>query len=257
MNAHHGRAKKALGQHFLNDQQAISRIVSALPAGVNGLEIGPGRGAITTPLRQHCATLVVIEKDDALARYWQQQAAVDSAFRVAHGDVMTLVEGVVQEQQPQWIVGNLPYNISGPLTASLVALDGIDGMVLMYQLEVANRIAAAPGSGRSCGGISVISRFYWDITHLCTLPPDAFSPPPKVHSAVLRLTRNDRPADPQGFSRLQKCVRAGFAHRRKTINNNFRHRLTIAQWEECGIDPSMRPETLTLPQWIALAAAIV
>ncbi len=257
MNSHHGRAKKALGQHFLRDQQAIARIVSALPSGVSGLEIGPGRGAITTPLRQRCTTLVVIEKDDALATHWQQQTTEDAAFHVAHGDVMTLLEAVVHQHHPQWIVGNLPYNISGPLTAKLVSLEMIEGMVLMYQREVADRIAAAPGSGRSCGGISVISRFYWDIDRLCTLPPGAFSPPPKVHSAVLRFTRNDRPGNPEGFLRLQKCVRVGFAHRRKTIRNNFRHEaLTPEQWARCGIDPSVRPETLDIAQWMALADMI-
>ncbi|MDQ6950669.1 MAG: 16S rRNA (adenine(1518)-N(6)/adenine(1519)-N(6))-dimethyltransferase RsmA [Mariprofundales bacterium] len=249
-------AKKSLGQHFLTDQHAIARIVDAVPSGVTALEIGPGRGAITTPLRQRCSQLTVIEKDHNLAAHWQQQGEHDATFGIIHGDVMDLLTTTVRDTQPAWIVGNLPYNISGPLTAQLAALDGISGMVLMYQREVAERIAAAPGTGRVCGGISVITCFYWNIVRICTLPPGAFSPPPKVHSVVLQFSRNPRSADPAGFARLQKCVRTGFAHRRKTIHNNFRPQMNPERWQLCGIDPGLRPEALSLEQWIALAKAL-
>ena len=252
----HGRAKKSLGQHFLVDPHAIATIVSAVPRGATVVEIGPGRGAITDHLRARAGTLVVIEKDDQLAAHWARQAEEDPRLQVAHGDVMERLEPVVAAHRPQWIVGNLPYNISGPLTALLVARNLAGGMVLMYQREVAERIAAEPGSGRLCGGISVISRYCWNIDTLLNLPADAFDPPPKVESAVLRFTPNGTCFDQRTFLALQRCVRTGFAHRRKTVANNFRGICSDAIWQECAIDPTLRPERLTMAQWMRLASAL-
>ncbi|MDX8413471.1 MAG: 16S rRNA (adenine(1518)-N(6)/adenine(1519)-N(6))-dimethyltransferase RsmA [Mariprofundales bacterium] len=251
-----GRAKKSLGQHFLVDESAISTIAGAVECGTTAVEIGPGRGAITDYLRPRTSHLLLIEKDDALAAYWQQQAADDPQLQVAHGDVLTMLDSLLDAHQPQWVVGNLPYNISGPLTAMLVARNLVGGMVLMYQKEVAERIAAEPGCGKVCGGISVISRYCWNIETLLTLPPDAFEPPPKVESAVLRFTPNGNHFDAKTFAALQQCVRTGFTHRRKTLTNNFRGVADGSLWQQCDIDPSLRPERLTMAQWQTLAKAI-
>jgi len=252
-----GRAKKSLGQHFLIDPHAISTIANAIDVGATAVEIGPGRGAITDLLRQRASELVLIEKDDALAEYWRKQANDDDRLQIAHGDVMKLLEPVVRHHQPQWIVGNLPYNISGPLTAMLVARNLTGGMVLRYQKEVVKRIAAEPGCGKVCGGISVISRYCWNIEILLTLPADAFDPPPKVASAVLRFTPNGRRFDQDTFTALQQCVRTGFTHRRKTLHNNFRGICDAALWDQCEIDPGSRPERLSLEQWLRLATRLV
>ncbi|RMH52762.1 MAG: ribosomal RNA small subunit methyltransferase A [Zetaproteobacteria bacterium] len=250
------RARKSLGQHFLVDRRAITAIVSAIPEGSSVLEIGPGRGALTRPLLRRAGRLVVIEKDDRLAAEWQRVAEEWAGLRVIHGDVMEELEATLCRHRPDWIVGNLPYNISGPLTARLVARTLPGGMVLMYQKEVADRIGAEPGCGRGCGAIGVISRYCWRITRLLRLPPGAFAPPPRVHSAVLRFTPNGRSFDAEAFAALQRCVRTGFAHRRKTIANNLRGRIEPEMLRGCGIDPALRPEQLTQAQWLRLAAAL-
>jgi 16S rRNA (adenine1518-N6/adenine1519-N6)-dimethyltransferase len=245
------RAKKALGQHFLVDRAAIARIAGAVPEGAAVLEIGPGRGAITGALLGRAGRLTLIEKDDDLAEMWQQRAESEARLTLLHGDVLELLLAAVAEHRPEWIAGNLPYNISGPLSAMLFSLHLAGGMVLMYQREVAERIAASPG-GREYGGLSVLARHYYDVKRLLVLPPGAFSPPPRVHSAVLLLTPHGRPPACD-YADLQQTVRRGFAHRRKTIANNFRGTLDAAGFETLGIDPGARPEQLDYEAWSRLA----
>ncbi len=244
------RAKKSLGQHFLTAPHAIRTIAQALPAQQRVIEIGPGRGAITKALLTRAAQLTVIELDDALATHWQQQSGAHPNLTVLHGDVMALLDDAVARQQPGWIVGNLPYNISGPLTAKLAAHHVSGGMILMYQREVAERIAANPGS-KVYGGLSVLVRHYYDVKKLLSLPPGAFSPPPKVHSAVIQLTPHHR-LPRCDFHDLQQSVRQGFAHRRKTIFNNFRGLLSQEELQTIDIDPRQRPEQLDYPAWVRL-----
>jgi len=248
------RAKKSLGQHFLHDQHAISRIVNAMPTAVTAIEIGPGPGAITEALLQRVDKLCVIEMDDQFAARWQGIAQENDKLSVVHGDVMKVLEETVSQVQPEWIAGNLPYNLSGPLTAQLAALSLSGGMVLMYQREVAERIAAGPGS-KTYGGLSVLVRHHYDVKRLLTLPPGAFSPPPKVHSAVILLTPHGKTPICE-YNQLQKTVRQGFAHRRKTIANNFKKELSREQFEAIGIDPGKRPEQLAYEQWVSIALAL-
>jgi len=246
-----GRAKKSLGQHFLVDRSAIARIAHAIPEGANTLEIGPGRGAITESLLKRVGALTLIELDDALAGMWLERSQSEAKLSVVHGDVMKELALTVAEKSPQWIAGNLPYNISGPLSAALFSLNLSGGMVLMYQREVADRIAADSGS-KTYGGLSVLARHFYDVKRLLVLPPGAFNPPPKVHSAVLLLTPHGRePAC--DFDALQRTVRQGFAHRRKTINNNFRGDMNPEDWATVSIDPGTRPEQLDYPSWSRLA----
>jgi len=241
-------AKKALGQHFLHDHNAIRRIVEAIPVGATAIEIGPGPGAITETLLKRVGRLTVIEMDDRFAARWQGEADKNQSLSVIHGDVMQELEAAVAAVQPDWIAGNLPYNLSGPLTAMLAAYRLSGGMVLMYQREVAERIAANPGS-KTYGGLSVLVRHYYDVKRLLTLPPGAFSPPPKVHSAVILLTPHGKTPS-CAYPSLQKTVRQGFAHRRKTIANNFRGFITADQFEAIGIDPRKRPEQLDYDCWV-------
>ncbi len=248
------RARKSLGQHFLRDARAISRIAQAIPEGARVLEIGPGAGAITEPLLQRSAALALIEKDDRFAALWQERAAADARLRLWHGDVMEFLDEAVAEHRPEWIVGNLPYNLSGPLTAKLAAHALPGGMVLMYQREVAERILAGPG-GKARGGLSVLVRYHYEPKRLLSLPPGAFSPPPKVHSSVITLAPHGRRA-PCAFDALQRALRIGFAHRRKTIANNLRGRLDAGRLEALGIDPRARPETLPGEAWHKLALAL-
>jgi len=240
--------KKTLRQHFLRDANAIRRIIGAIPVGKRVLEIGPGSGALTTGLLQRSASLTVVEKDDRLAAWWLEQASAEQKLSVLHADIMHVLDQVITKHDPDWVVGNLPYNISGPLTASLVGLPPFKGMVLMYQHEVAERIQAGPGS-RTYGGISVLTRHHYRVSRLLRLPPGAFRPPPKVHSSVLLFEPHGRkPACT--FVDLQRTVRQGFAHRRKTVANNFRDLITPGQWDGLGIDPTARPETLDYEAWV-------
>jgi len=250
-NTHAGHAKKSLGQHFLRDHNAIRRIVQAIPSGATAIEIGPGPGAITDALLERVDQLTVIEMDDRFAEHWQRVAAEHDTLSVIHGDVMQELAGAVASIQPEWIAGNLPYNLSGPLTAMLAAYQLSGGMVLMYQREVAERIAAGPGS-KTYGGLSVLVRHFYDVKRLLTLPPGAFSPPPKVHSAVILLTPHGKKPI-CAYHQLQKTVRQGFAHRRKTIANNFRGFITAEQFEAIGIDPRKRPEQLDYDCWVDIA----
>jgi len=246
------QAKKSLGQHFLRDVQAIRRMVELLPAGASVLEIGPGTGALTKDLIGRAGRLTLIEADDRFAAYWAEQAEKYSQLSVVHADVLKVLEDAVGRCAPEWIVGNLPYNISGPLTARLVALQVSGGMILMYQKEVAERLRAGPGS-RVYGGLSVLVRHHYEISKLLSLPPGAFSPSPKVHSQVVVLTPHGR-SSVCSFEALQRTVRQGFAHRRKTLNNNFRGVLSADDWQRLCIDAAKRPEQLGYDAWAAIAA---
>ncbi len=247
-------AKKSLGQHFLRDRQAIERILSLMPAACRVLEIGPGPGALTVPLMERCDRLVLIEKDDRFAEHWQLVASKHPGLHVVHADVMQCLTETMAQHRPEWILGNLPYNISGPLTALLASFRLEGGMVLMYQREVADRICAAPGS-RLYGSLSVLARHYYEPKVCLRLPPGAFNPPPKVHSAVVLFKPLDR-TPPCAYKALQHAVRLGFAHRRKTLRNNFRGILDEEQIASLGIDPGLRPEQLDQASWFRLALAL-
>jgi len=249
------RPKKSLGQHFLHDQHAIGHITKAVPVGACAIEIGPGPGAITEVLLQRVKQLTVIEMDDQFAAHWQEVAQDNAKLSVIHGDIMQELESAVAITQPEWIAGNLPYNLSGPLTAKLAALSLSGGMVLMYQREVAERIAADPGS-KVYGGLSVLVRHHYDVKRLLTLAPGAFSPPPKVHSAVILLTPHGK-TPVCDYVLLQKTVRQGFAHRRKTILNNFKKELSREKFESIDIDPGKRPEQLDYRQWAQISLLLL
>jgi 16S rRNA (adenine1518-N6/adenine1519-N6)-dimethyltransferase len=248
------KAKKSLGQHFLKDRQAIQRITHVIPEAASVIEIGPGPGALTETLLPQAAKLAVIEMDDHFAEHWQHISESNPSLSVIHGDVMEELETAVASIKPDWIIGNLPYNISGPLTAKLAGLSLAGGMVLMYQREVAARIAADAGS-KTYGGLSVLVRHHYDVKRLLTLPPEAFAPPPKVHSAVIVLTPHSK-KPPCSYALLQQTVRQGFAHRRKTIRNNFRGQFSTEQWESININPGHRPEQLDYMAWTRIALAL-
>jgi len=248
------QARKSLGQHFLRDKRAITRIVESMPENAAVLEIGPGPGALTEHLLRRASRLTVIEADDRFAAHWSERAAHDPHLTAIHADVLQVIDGLIRREAPEWIAGNLPYNISGPLTARLAGISLSGGMVLMYQREVAERLLAGPG-GRTRGGLSVLVRHHYHLKRLLLLSPGAFVPPPKVHSAVLLFTPHSKTAA-SSYEALQHTVRRGFAHRRKTLTNNFRGLLTPSDWNELDIDAAMRPEQLADADWARLASRL-
>ena len=247
----HFRANKALGQHFLTSQKAISGIAGAIPKGATAIEIVPGPGAITKSVLARVSQLTIIEKDDRFVEYWQSQQDEYPHLKIAHGDVLQILADTVAQAKAAWIVGNLPYNISGPLTAQLASFPLSGGMVLMYQREVGQRIIAEPGN-KIYGGLSVLVRHFYTPKKLMSLPPGAFNPPPKVHSMVIQLIPHGN-TPLCAFDDLQKTVRQGFAHRRKTIANNFRGTLSAEDFQSIDIDPKTRAEQLAYADWVKIS----
>ena len=213
------------------------------------LEIGPGSGALTEHLLPRAAMLVVVEKDCHWASFWQARA--HERLLAVHGDALDLVEDLVIRHALDWVVGNLPYHISGPLMAKIAGL-ALAGVVVMVQQEVAERIAAPPGS-RAFSRLSALVRHHYHPEITLRLGPGAFFPPPKVHSAVVRLRAT--PPLPVPFAHYAETVRIGFAHPRKTLRNNLRGWLTAEAIAALGLDPGMRPQAVPPEGWAEIAQA--
>jgi 16S rRNA (adenine1518-N6/adenine1519-N6)-dimethyltransferase len=250
--------RKRFGQHFLHDRGVISRIIAAVaPApGERLVEVGPGRGALTWDLLERARSLDVIEIDRDLAQDLQQDARAQSGLRVHVQSVLDTDFATLRgDGAPLRIVGNLPYNISTPLLFRLLAQQGaIADMHFMLQKEVVDRITAQPAT-KEYGRLTVMVAAAAQAEALFDVGPGAFSPHPKVWSAIVRL----RPAAAPRFDIgdagvLRSLVTTAFSQRRKTLRNGLRTLLTAQQIEECGIDPQLRPETLTPAQFGLLAA---
>jgi 16S rRNA (adenine1518-N6/adenine1519-N6)-dimethyltransferase len=249
------RARKRFGQHFLHDPsvlQRIARAVNPLP-GERLLEIGPGTGALTAQLLAATPQLDAIEIDRdlvaALRSRWPTQLTLHEADALEF-DYAALARA---RGGPLRVIGNLPYNISTPLLFRL--LDQIDHIVdlhVMLQKEVIDRMAAAPGS-RDYGRLTVMLAPRLRIEKLFDVGPGAFTPPPRVWSAVARLQVLPEPKFPVPPT-FAATVSAAFAQRRKTLRNSLRGLVPESAYAATGIDPQLRPEVLAPEQFAALAA---
>lgn len=254
------RARKRFGQHFLRDDHVIDRIVGLVGpvAGDRIIEIGPGEGVITVPLVDSGADVVAIEIDRDLAAALRRRFADRSNFRLIEADVLRVDFATLEPAAcaPWRVVGNLPYNISTPLLERLLdAAARFSDMTLMLQREVAERLAAAPGS-RDYGRLSVMAARRARIEHGFGVGPDSFSPPPKVDSAVIRVFPLAPAATDTMFERrLGELVRDAFSGRRKTIANSLRRFLVADTIAACGLDPRQRAETVAPHEFEALARA--
>jgi 16S rRNA (adenine1518-N6/adenine1519-N6)-dimethyltransferase len=253
------RPRKRFGQNFLHDPAVIGRIVAAInPSSSDKLvEIGPGQGAITVPLLQRAVRLAVVELDRDLIEPLQTRCADQGELTVYNADALGFDFCAIAGDSPLRIVGNLPYNISTPLLFHLLAQhDCIRDMHFMLQKEVVERMAAAPGS-RQYGRLSVMLQYRCEVTHLFDIGPGAFSPPPKVESAFVRLMPYARPPirvnDEIVFEQL---VRQAFSQRRKTLRNTLRGMLEAEAISALGIDPKARAETLAISDFAALANSV-
>jgi 16S rRNA (adenine1518-N6/adenine1519-N6)-dimethyltransferase len=260
VSAGHPPRRKRFGQHFLHDPAIIARIVRALGPrpGDHLVEIGPGRGALTTQLLA-CSgcTLDAIEIDRDLAARLRERFA-GSAGAVLHEvdalqfDFRALAHARGGRLR---VVGNLPYNISTPLLFHLLAAaPAIVDLTIMLQREVVERLAARPG-GRAYGRLTVMLAPLAEVEWLFDVGPGAFQPPPRVRSALARLRMRAEPlfAVSPHYAAL---VAAAFAQRRKTRRNALGLLLTREQISACGIDPAARPETLTPQAFNTLALAL-
>lgn len=250
------RHKKALGQHFLHERGVVERIIHclALRPDERVVEIGPGAGALSFPLLQAHGELTVIEFDRDLIEPLRSAASARGRLHIVHADVLTVDLSALAAGRPFRLVGNLPYNISSPILFHVLDhAEAVIDMHFMLQKEVVDRMAAAPG-GKEYGRLSVMLQAYCEVTALFVVPPEAFRPPPKVDSAVVRMKPLPKDAikikDRIAFAAL---VKQAFAQRRKTLRNTLSGRATVAQMEAVGIDPGARAETLSVDQFIALA----
>lgn len=250
--------RKRFGQHFLHDPGVIRRIVDAVApvAGERVVEVGPGRGALTWGLLQKAGLLDVIEIDRDLAQLLMADPRAKTGLRMHVENVLdTDFERLRGVGKPLRIVGNLPYNISTPLLFRLLTQRAaISDMHFMLQKEVVDRMAAQPGT-KQYGRLTVMLAAVAEVEGLFDVGPGAFKPAPKVWSAVVRLRPTVKPRfDIGNDGVLRTLVTAAFSHRRKTLRNGLKGLLTAQQIETCGIDPQLRPETLTPAQFGLLAA---
>lgn len=254
------RPRKRFGQHFLHDPAVIERIADAIaPASGEALvEIGPGRGALTRRLLESdCASLDAIEIDRDLAALLRDDLAGDSRFSLHEADALRVDFGALARRrgQPLRVVGNLPYNISTPLLFHLLeSVRDIKDLHVMLQREVIARMAARPGNG-AYGRLTVMLSPWLEVEQLFDVGPGAFQPPPRVWSAVARLTVRSQPAFPVSPA-FAAVVAAAFSHRRKTLRNALRGLATAEQIESCGVDPSDRPETVSPALFNAIAGTV-
>ena len=251
------KARKRFGQHFLHDRNIIQRIITAINPQLNQtiIEIGPGKGALTVPLLKHLDILHVLEVDRDLAHALTKKYETEQKIVVHCLDALTYDFKELGNQHLR-IIGNLPYNISTPLIFHLLENNQvIDDMVFMLQEEVIDRMCASPGS-KDFGRLSVMVQANCHAEKLFTVGPGAFSPPPKVMSAVIKLKPYDKVlnqiSDYSGFAHV---VKQAFSQRRKTLRNCLKGMLDEKQIINLGITPGARAETLSIDDFIQLANA--
>ena len=249
------RAKKRFGQHFLTDRHYLARIAGAIAPkpGDSMVEIGPGTGILTAELATNTDRLHVVEIDRDLAA---DLAARFPADKVEIHRADALEFDFASLAAPLRVVGNLPYNVSTPILFRIAAIaERLQDAVFMLQKEVVERMVADPGT-EAYGRLSVMLQYRFEMALLFRVPPGAFTPPPKVDSAVVLMKPlgADRPRarDEELFA---KIVAAAFSQRRKTLRNAVRALVPEEAFAKAGVDPQRRGETLSVAEFIALADA--
>jgi 16S rRNA (adenine1518-N6/adenine1519-N6)-dimethyltransferase len=249
--------RKRFGQNFLQSQPIINQILQAInpQENENILEIGPGLGALTQPLLQRVKQLTAVEIDTDLHAYLSDQFGSTGQLNLISADALTL--DYSQFGNNLRVVGNLPYNISTPLLFTLMKYStSIDDMHFTLQKEVVDRMAAEPGT-KAYGRLSVMLQYRCAVEALFDVPPEAFNPPPKVQSAIVRLVPyQTNPFEPVAIDRLEALVSIAFRMRRKTLMNNLRDYCNISELDALGIDGSKRPEQISISEYVQLAKFI-
>ncbi|MCA1591709.1 MAG: 16S rRNA (adenine(1518)-N(6)/adenine(1519)-N(6))-dimethyltransferase RsmA [Acidobacteria bacterium] len=269
---HLPRAKKRLGQNFLVDESYAARIVRALnpSAGETIVEIGAGRGALTSRLVGEACRLVAVEFDRDLAPFLRERFSGQSNFTLVEADALAVdFCSAIAPATEARVVANLPFNISTAILQRLISHRRcVTEMFLMLQREVVERITAPPASSER-GYLTVLVEGYCEREALFDVPPGAFRPVPKVWSTVVRLRVRARPVFADLDERLlRSVVSAGFAQRRKTMLNNLRSASenlgalleasggVVAVLEAAGVEPQRRAETLAVEEWAQLARTL-
>lgn len=251
------QARKRFGQHFLSDEAYIDAIMRAVSpqAADRMVEIGPGLSALTTPLMGRVDRLMVVELDRDLAARLRH-AWPESRLQVYQDDVLNVDFGAMGADLR--IVGNLPYNISTPLLFHLMSwADQVRDQHFMLQREVIDRMVASPGDGQY-GRLSVMLQARYRMVSLFDVPPEAFDPPPRVVSSVVRMRplAGDALRRPHSQAAFQKLVARAFEQRRKMVRSSLGVWSGVLDWEAVGVAPTARPQELSVSQFMDMADAL-
>ncbi|WP_132223054.1 16S rRNA (adenine(1518)-N(6)/adenine(1519)-N(6))-dimethyltransferase RsmA [Laceyella sacchari] len=272
LNAYGLKLKKSLGQNFLTDSHVLNKIIRAAELNKDSgvIEIGPGIGALTERLAEQAGKVVAVELDQRLVPVLKELFQHQPHVEIIHGDALEVDLGaVIQEHMRDMktlhVVANLPYYVTSPILIRLLTERyPLTNIVIMIQKEVADRLAAKPGT-KDYSSLSVLVQYFAEAEEVAKVPSHVFVPRPQVDSAVARLTLRERPAvEVKNEELFFKIVRASFAQRRKTLLNTLHATLfarvnkqQVEAWlNEAGIDPKRRGETLNLEEFATLVDVI-
>jgi len=254
------KPRKRFGQNFLHDKMVIQRIVNSINPrqGDHIVEIGPGEGALTELVLDKIGAMDVVELDRDLIPLLKIRFVLQDGLTIHQADALKFNFCQLQKDEKKIrIIGNLPYNISTPLLFHLFDNSHcIQDMHFMLQKEVVDRIVANPGDS-AYGRLSIMLRYFCQAEYVFTVKPGAFRPAPKVDSAIVRLVPHDKPpVEINNFDEFSKLVNFSFTQRRKTLRNILKGKLDVEQIEALDIEPTIRPERLSLEDFTKLANSI-
>lgn len=251
--------RKRFGQNFLIDGHIITEILAAInpQPGQHFLEIGPGTGALTQGLVNSKAKIDAVEIDRDLAQILLQEYSADKNFTLHIEDVLKFSISSIKDKQKLRVVGNLPYNISTPLLFKLFAdIENISDMYFMLQYEVAERLCAKPNS-KTYGRLSVMAQYYCDMHIIIDVPPESFSPPPKVDSCIVQFIPHvNQQIKVPDIHLLHDIVTQAFSQRRKTIANSLKQFIDSTRLQELNISPKLRAENLSLSDFANITTLV-
>ncbi|MGM0569355.1 16S rRNA (adenine(1518)-N(6)/adenine(1519)-N(6))-dimethyltransferase RsmA [Marinobacter sp.] len=254
------QARKRFGQNFLHDPGVIERIVRSINPRPDDqiVEIGPGLGALTEELLAVNPRLQVVELDRDLIPVLRTKFFNYPDFRIHEADALRFDFSELAQDGPLRIVGNLPYNISTPLIFHLLEQSGVvKDMHFMLQKEVVQRLAAGPGDN-NYGRLGIMAQYFCKVQPLFEVGPGAFRPAPKVDSAIVRLVPHDSlPHPARDLATLQMVVRTAFSARRKTLRKSLGNLISVEELQALGINDGLRPENLSLAEFVAIADFLV
>jgi len=254
------KPRKRFGQNFLHDKMIIQRIVNSINPRQDDhvVEIGPGEGALTELVLDKIGRIDVVELDRDLIPLLKIRFVLQDGLSIHQADALKFDFCQLQNSSEKLrIIGNLPYNISTPLLFHLFEHSHcIQDMHFMLQKEVVDRIVAKPGDS-AYGRLGVMLQYFCHAEYIFTVKPGAFHPPPKVDSAIVRLVPHEKPpVDIQNFDEFSKLVNFSFTQRRKTLRNILKGKLDSAGIEALGLDPTIRPERLSLADFTNISNTI-
>ncbi len=255
------KARKRFGQNFLNDDYVIADIVSAIDPSDDFelVEIGPGLGALTEPVAAQCSHLNVVELDRDLAQRLRVHPVLKDKLSIHEADAMKFDFRKVlpSNDKKLKVFGNLPYNISTPLMFHLFEYcDAIEDMHFMLQKEVVDRLCAPHGC-KDYGRLTVMAQYYCEAIPVLHVPPECFTPAPKVESAVVRLIPHDTKSRAELNPKLLSTItHNAFNQRRKTLRNSLKKLITAEELESLDIDPTLRAESIPVESYIKLTQYI-